>query len=53
MSTNPWTRGVLSRKFVELISVGRNAAGNRAAPILTEALPRKEIVDPRMRVTAS
>jgi alkylhydroperoxidase/carboxymuconolactone decarboxylase family protein YurZ len=26
MSTNPWTSGVLSRKFVELVSVGLNAA---------------------------
>lgn len=26
MSTNPWTSGVLSRKFVELVGVGLNAA---------------------------
>lgn len=26
MTTNPWTRGVLSRKFIELVSVGLNAA---------------------------
>jgi alkylhydroperoxidase/carboxymuconolactone decarboxylase family protein YurZ len=25
MSTNPWTSGVLSRKFIELVSVGLNA----------------------------
>jgi hypothetical protein len=26
MSTNPWTSGVLPRKFIELVSVGLNAA---------------------------
>jgi hypothetical protein len=26
MSTNPWTSGVLPRKFVELVGVGLNAA---------------------------
>jgi alkylhydroperoxidase/carboxymuconolactone decarboxylase family protein YurZ len=26
MTTNPWTRGILSRKFVELVCVGLNAA---------------------------
>jgi len=26
MTTNPWTNGVLSRKFVELVSLGLNAA---------------------------
>jgi alkylhydroperoxidase/carboxymuconolactone decarboxylase family protein YurZ len=26
MSTNPWTSGVLSRKFIELVSLGLNAA---------------------------
>jgi hypothetical protein len=26
MSTNPWTSGILSRKFAELVSVALNAA---------------------------
>jgi len=32
MSTNPWTGGVLSRKFVELVSVGLNAACTNLNP---------------------
>jgi alkylhydroperoxidase/carboxymuconolactone decarboxylase family protein YurZ len=32
MSTNPWTSGVLSRKFVELVSVGLNAACTNLNP---------------------
>ena len=32
MTTNPWTSGVLSRKFIELISVGLNAACTNLNP---------------------
>jgi len=32
MTTNPWTSGVLSRKFVELVSVGLNAACTNLNP---------------------
>lgn len=32
MSTNPWTSGVLSRKFVELVSLGLNAACTNLNP---------------------
>jgi alkylhydroperoxidase/carboxymuconolactone decarboxylase family protein YurZ len=32
MSTNPWTNGVLSRKFIELVSVGLNAACTNLNP---------------------
>jgi alkylhydroperoxidase/carboxymuconolactone decarboxylase family protein YurZ len=32
MSTNPWTSGVLSRKFVELVGVGLNAACTNLNP---------------------
>ena len=32
MSTNPWTRGVLPRKFIELIGVGLNAACTNLNP---------------------
>ncbi len=32
MSTNPWTSGVLPRKFVELVSVGLNAACTNLNP---------------------
>jgi len=32
MTTNPWTSGVLSRKFVELVSIGLNAACTNLNP---------------------
>lgn len=32
MSTNPWTNGVLSRKFVELVGIGLNAACTNLNP---------------------
>jgi alkylhydroperoxidase/carboxymuconolactone decarboxylase family protein YurZ len=32
MTTNPWTSGVLSRKFIELVSVGLNAACTNLNP---------------------
>jgi hypothetical protein len=32
MTTNPWTTGVLSRKFIELVSVGLNAACTNLNP---------------------
>lgn len=32
MSTNPWTDGVLSRKFIELVSLGLNAACTNLNP---------------------
>lgn len=32
MSTNPWSTGVLSRKFIELVSVGINAACTNLNP---------------------
>ena len=32
MSTNPWTHGVLPRKFIELVSVGLNAACTNLNP---------------------
>ncbi len=32
MTTNPWTSGILSRKFVELVSVGLNAACTNLNP---------------------
>jgi len=32
MSTNPWTSGILPRKFVELVSVGLNAACTNLNP---------------------
>ena len=32
MSTNPWTSGVLPRKFIELVSVGLNAACTNLNP---------------------
>jgi len=32
MSTNPWTSGVLSRKFIQLVSVGLNAACTNLNP---------------------
>lgn len=32
MSTNPWTTGVLSRKFIELVGVGLNAACTNLNP---------------------
>ena len=32
MSTNPWTHSVLPRKFIELISVGLNAACTNLNP---------------------
>ena len=32
MTTNPWTSGVLSRKFVELVGVGLNAASTNLNP---------------------
>jgi len=32
MSANPWTGGILPRKFVELISVGLNAACTNLNP---------------------
>ena len=32
MTTNPWTAGVLPRKFVELVSVGLNAAPPISTP---------------------
>ena len=32
MTTNPWTQGVLSRKFIELVGVGLNAACTNLNP---------------------
>ena len=32
MSTNPWAGGVLSRKFIELVSLGLNAACTNLNP---------------------
>ena len=32
MTTNPWTAGVLPRKFIELVSVGLNAACTNLNP---------------------
>lgn len=32
MTTNPWTSGVLPRKFVELVGVGLNAACTNLNP---------------------
>ena len=32
MTTNPWTTGVLPRKFIELVSVGLNAACTNLNP---------------------
>src|SRR5262245_34279511 len=32
MSTNPWSTGVLSRKFIELVSLGLNAACTNLNP---------------------
>jgi len=32
MSTNPWSTGVLSRKFIELVSIGLNAACTNLNP---------------------
>ena len=32
MTTNPWTTGVLSRKFIELVSIGLNAACTNLNP---------------------
>jgi alkylhydroperoxidase/carboxymuconolactone decarboxylase family protein YurZ len=32
MTTNPWTRGVLPVKFIELVCVGLNAAGAHLNP---------------------
>src|SRR5262245_6268930 len=32
MTTNPWTSGVLSRKFIELVSIGLNAACTNLNP---------------------
>ena len=32
MATNPWTNGILSRKFIELVCVGLNAACTNLNP---------------------
>ena len=32
MTTNPWTTGVLSRRFIELVSLGLNAACTNLNP---------------------
>jgi alkylhydroperoxidase/carboxymuconolactone decarboxylase family protein YurZ len=32
MTTNPWTSGVLTRKFIELVSIGLNAACTNLNP---------------------
>lgn len=48
MTTNPWTNGVLSRKFVELVSVGLNAACTN----LNADGTRRHIRGPRRRCDA-
>ena len=32
MSTNPWTNGIVPRKFIELVSIGLNAACTNLNP---------------------
>ena len=54
MTTNPWTDGVLPRKFIELVSLGLNAACTKtsiptapaatSAPALTAGATRDEIL---------